>query len=215
MSTTTKRRTLWPLALVAVAFIAGLWAAHRWYSAPAGVAAADFKLAAVPVSLQAREFTLQDSQGRARSLRDFRGQVVVMFFGFTRCPDVCPTELFKLSQVKKSLADEAARVQMIFVTLDPERDTPALMQTYTAAFDPDFLGLTGSRQQIDKVAADYYVAHAKAGPPDSYVIDHSTSTYVIDPGGRLRLLGNMDTPVEAFTHDILLLLQDAGTRHAA
>nr|WP_298724791.1 SCO family protein [uncultured Steroidobacter sp.] len=207
MTIITERRT-WTLALVVVAFAAGLWAAHRWHRASSAVAGPEFQLASLSTSTPAQDFTLYDGEGRSRSLRDFRGRVVLMFFGFTRCPDVCPTELFKLSQVKQSLADDGARVQVIFITLDPERDSPALMQTYTSAFDPDFVGLTGSREQIDKVAAQYYVAHAKAGPPDSYVIDHSTSTYVIDPAGRLRLLGRMDTSVEAFVHDIRLLLRD-------
>lgn len=108
----------------------------------------------------------------------------------------------------QSLGDDADRVQVLFVTLDPERDTPALMQTYTAAFDPRFVGLTGTRAEIDKVAADYFVAHAKAGPPENYVIDHSTSTYLIDKAGRLRLLGKMDTPIESFVHDIRLLLTE-------
>ena len=207
----TRRRRGWTLALIVVAFAAGLWAAYRWYLSPDHGDALEFQLASLPPSTAARDFTLYDGQGRPRSLRDFRGQVVVIFFGFTRCPDVCPTELFKLAQVKKSLLDDAAHVQVLFVTLDPERDSPALMQTYTAAFDTSFIGLTGSRQQVDKVAADFYVVHAKAGPPDNYVIDHSTSTYVIDPAGRLRLLGKMDSPVDAVTHDIRLLLQEAGT----
>jgi len=207
MTIITERRT-WTLALVVVAFAAGLWAAHRWHRASSAVAGPEFQLASLSTSTPAQDFTLYDGEGRSRSLRDFRGRVVLMFFGFTRCPDVCPTELFKLSQVKQSLADDGARVQVIFITLDPERDSPALMQTYTSAFDPDFVGLTGSREQIDKVAAQYYVAHAKAGPPDNYVIDHSTSTYVIDPAGRLRLLGRMDTSVETFVHDIRLLLQE-------
>lgn len=206
------KRPLWLVLLSMVAFACGLGVAvTQWRSTPAEDPEPAFMLSALPADNVAPEFSLQDGSDRQQTLAKFRGRVVVMFFGFTRCPDVCPTELFKLTQVMQSLGDDASGVQVLFVTLDPERDTPALMQTYTAAFDPSFIGLTGTRAEIDKVAADYYVAHAKAGPPENYVIDHSTSTYIIDTAGRLRLIGKMDTSVEAFSHDIRLLLQNSAS----
>lgn len=215
MTSSFNRRVAGGLVLSGVAFACGLWAATSWRSASVDSTPPAFKLSTLPSEGTAPDFLLRDGSGKPQSLAKYRGRIVVMFFGFTRCPDVCPTELFKLTQVMQALGDEAERVQVLFVTLDPERDTPALMQSYTAAFDARFIGLTGTRAEIDKVAADYFVAHAKAGPPDSYVIDHSTSTYLIDAAGRLRLLGKMDTSVEAFTHDIRLLLRDAGTQHSS
>ncbi|HWK51283.1 MAG TPA: SCO family protein, partial [Steroidobacter sp.] len=127
------RRWAWTLALGAIAFCVGWWAAHRWYASPSPPRQPDFMLSPLPLRDPAPEFALHDGNGQLQTLRKQRGRVVVMFFGFTHCPDVCPTELFKLSQVMESLGDEARRVQVQFVTLDPERDTPALLRSYTAA----------------------------------------------------------------------------------
>lgn len=168
-----------------------------------------FRLGVLPESTPAPNFTLVDSTGRARTLSEQRGKVVVMFFGFTRCPDVCPTELYKLAQVMKALGDDSGRVTVTFITLDPERDTPQRLDRYVSSFDARFLGLSGTREQIDAAAASYYVAHARVGDDEHYLIDHSTTTYVIDPAGRLRLLAKMDSSIEALTHDIRLLLQQA------
>ncbi len=154
----------------------------------------------------APELGLLDADGVKHSIGEYRGRVVVLFFGFTRCAEVCPTELFKLAQVKKSLGEKARRVQVLFVTLDPERDDGPLLRRYVAAFDPTFLGLTGSRESVDAAASRYFVAHAKSGEGPDYVIDHSTSTYVIDPQGRLRLLAAFEARVPSLVHDIELLL---------
>lgn len=137
----------------------------------------------------ARDFTLTDAAGARRSLADYHGKVVVLFFGYTHCPDVCPTTLAQLAQARRLLGADAERVQVLFVTLDPERDTPQLLQRYVPAFDPSFVGLTGSRQQIEVAAREFKVFFQKVdGPtPDSYTLDHSSGSFVFDPQGRVRL----------------------------
>lgn len=136
-----------------------------------------------------KDFTLTDHGGRVRSLADFRGKVVVMFFGYTRCPDVCPTTLAEMKAVLEQLGQDGKRVQVLFVTVDPERDTPQLLAKYVPAFDPSFLGLYGDSATIAKVAKDFKVFYQKAPgkTPDSYTVDHTAGSYVFDPQGRLRL----------------------------
>lgn len=195
--------------LIAAAFAAGLWLAGRGFFTAPAAGVPMFRLSALEESHRERAFTLRDGEGHDVSLGDFRGRVVLMFFGFTRCPDVCPTELYRLSQLMKALGDDASAVQVLFISLDPERDSPAMLRDYAAAFHPGFIGLTGTRQQIDALAASFYVAHVKAGPDDNYTIDHSAITYLIDPQGRLRLIGRMDTPIVDYVHDIRLMRAEA------
>jgi protein SCO1/2 len=137
----------------------------------------------------AHDFALADANGAPRSLADYRGKVVVLFFGYTHCPDVCPTTLARLVQARRLLGPDAGRVQVLFVTLDPERDTPQLLARYVPAFDPTFVGLTGTQQQIDAAAREFKVFFQKvAGPsPDSYTLDHSSGSFVFDPQGHVRL----------------------------
>jgi protein SCO1 len=137
----------------------------------------------------ARDFALSDVGGVRRTLADYHGKVVVLFFGYTHCPDVCPTTLAQLAQARRLLGTDAERVQVLFVTLDPERDTPQLLQRYVPAFDPSFVGLTGSRQQIEATAREFKVFFQKVdGPaPDSYTLDHSAGSFVFDPQGHVRL----------------------------
>jgi len=158
-----------------------------------------------------RDFHLTDHTGQPRSLADFRGKVVVLFFGYTHCPDVCPTTLGEMAQVMKRLGPEAERVQVLFVTLDPQRDTPLLLAQYVPAFDPRFLGLYGDEATIRKTAADFKVFYQKqaATGEKSYTLDHSANTYVFDPQGRLRLLFGYGADVEQIVHDIKLLLAGA------
>ncbi|MEQ1582018.1 MAG: SCO family protein [Steroidobacteraceae bacterium] len=198
------------LVLLAVAGGVGVGYLSR-PRAPEVAADPGFLMTTLPSRGAAPELNLTDSSGQVRMVRDYAGKVVVMFFGFRNCPDVCPTELFKLSQVMRALGADADRVQVLYITLDPERDTPELMGQYVKAFDPRFEGLTGTRSRIDEVAASYYVAHQKSGNGDHYMIDHSTSTYFIDTQGRWRLLGSMETGVDSVVHDIRLLLQTAET----
>jgi protein SCO1/2 len=137
-----------------------------------------------------RDFALTDHTGKKRTLADFRGKVVVVFFGYTRCPDVCPTTLADLKVAREQLGEDGKRVQVLFVTLDPERDTPQLLASYAPAFDPSFLGLYGDAAEIARVAKEFKVFYQKVPgkTPDSYTVDHTAGSYVFDPQGRLRLL---------------------------
>ena len=137
----------------------------------------------------AKGFALTDHNGQPRTLADFKGKVVVVFFGYTQCPDVCPTTLSELAGIKKALGSEAERLQVIFITLDPQRDTPELMAGFVPAFDSSFLGLWGEQAVIDKVAKDFKVFAQKVPSKDSksYTIDHTAGSYVFDDQGRIRL----------------------------
>ncbi|MGH8631551.1 MAG: SCO family protein [Burkholderiales bacterium] len=158
-----------------------------------------------------RDFQLVDHNGKTRRLADFRGKVVVVFFGFTHCPDVCPTTLAELAAAKRRLGADAARVQVLLVTVDPQRDTPQVLSQYVTAFDPDFLGMSGSPQQIAAVAREFKVVYQKVEgkQPDSYTVDHSAGTFVFDPQGRLRLYVSYGQGAEVFAHDIALLLKQS------
>jgi len=134
-----------------------------------------------------RDFSLQDPDGRTRTLADFRGSYVLLFFGYTHCPDVCPTALTRAAEVKKMLGADGDRLQVIFVTVDPERDTAELMRSYTAAFDPKFLGLRGSEEATRRAAAEFKVFYEKVPSGASYTVNHTAMTYVFDAKGRLRL----------------------------
>ena len=155
-----------------------------------------------------RKLALHGADGRQRSLADFSGKVVVVFFGFTHCPDVCPTTMVKLAQVMKSLGADANRVQVLLVTLDPERDSADLLAQYTAGFDPRFSGLSGSPAEIAEAAREFRVIYQKqpGATPDSYSVDHTTGTYVFDPRGRLRLFVSGQQEAKSIEHDIRLLL---------
>jgi protein SCO1 len=136
-----------------------------------------------------RDFTLTDHTGKTRTLADFRGKAVVMFFGYTRCPDVCPTTLAELKVAKEQLGQDGSRLQVLLVTLDPERDTRELLANYATAFDPSFVGLYGDAAATARVAKEFKVFYQKAPgkTPDSYTVDHTAGSYVFDPQGRLRL----------------------------
>ncbi len=135
-----------------------------------------------------RDFHLTDPDGRQRTLADFQGKAVMMFFGFTQCPDVCPTALVRAAEVKRLLGEDGSRLQVIFVTVDPERDTPEVLKAYTAAFDPSFLGLYGDAQRTAETAKEFKVYFRKVPTGASYTMDHSALSYVFDPAGKLRLV---------------------------
>jgi protein SCO1/2 len=137
-----------------------------------------------------KDFTLTDHTGKTRTLADFRGKVVVVFFGYTHCPDVCPTTLADLKVAREQLGEDGKRVQVLFVTVDPERDTRELLSNYVPAFDPSFLGLYGDPAATARVAKEFRVFYQKVPgkTPDSYTVDHTAGSYVFDPQGRLRLL---------------------------
>jgi len=157
-----------------------------------------------------KELSLTDQNGKPRTLADFRGKVVVLFFGYTHCPDVCPTTLAELSQVMKRLGSDADRVQVLFVTVDPERDSPAALSQYVTAFDPRFLGLLGDAAATRLAAKEFKVFYEKhKGPaPGEYTVDHSAGTYVIDPEGRLRLFVGYGKPDAGLARDIRTLLNE-------
>jgi protein SCO1/2 len=155
-----------------------------------------------------KSFALTDHNGKPRTLADFRGKVVAVFFGYTQCPDVCPTTMAEMAAVMKELGPTADQVQVLFVTLDPERDTQQLLAQYVPAFDQRFLGLYGNAQQTAQVAKEFKIFYAKVpgSSPGSYTLDHTAGTYVFDRQGKLRLfMRNGQTP-QAIVHDIRQLL---------
>ena len=155
-----------------------------------------------------RQFELVDHSGELRRLEDFRGKVVVMFFGFTHCPDVCPMTLVEFNAALEQLGEAAQSVQVLFVTVDPERDTPEVLGAYVTAFHADFLGLTGSADQIAEVAREFRIVYRKVeGPrPGSYSVDHSAGTYIFDREGRIRLYAAYGQGSDAIASDIGRLL---------
>jgi protein SCO1/2 len=155
-----------------------------------------------------KSFALTDHHGVPRTLADFRGQVVTLFFGFTQCPDVCPTSLLTMKEVMAELGADAERVQVLFVTVDPERDTEELLAHYVPAFDERFLGLYGSLAEIEAVAKEFRVFFRKSGDiaGGAYSVDHSAGTYVFDPAGRLRLYVRHAETADNIAADIRLLL---------
>lgn len=159
-----------------------------------------------------REFQLTDHTGKPRTLADFRGKVVVLFFGYTQCPDVCPTTLSELAEVSKRLGADAERMQVLFVTVDPERDTPDLLARYVPAFDRSFLGLYGDAEATARTAKEFKILYQKqpGQTPDSYTMDHSAGTFVFDPEGRLRLYVSNGQGPDVFEHDIRELLRMSG-----
>jgi protein SCO1/2 len=156
----------------------------------------------------AQDFHLADPAGKPRSLADYKGKVVMVFFGYTQCPDACPTTMAELQNVMKSLGPEADRVQVLFVTLDPERDTPQLMAQYASGFDPRFVGLLGDPATTAQTAKDFKVFYQRVpgSTPGSYTLDHTAGTYVFDPAGHIRLFVRQGEPAAAVTHDVKQLL---------
>ncbi len=159
----------------------------------------------------AKGFALTDQNGQRRTLEEFRGKLVFVFFGFTHCPDVCPTTLAEMAGIMKALGPESERLQVVFITLDPERDTPELLASFVPAFHPSFLGLTGDQATIDKVAKDFKVFAQKVPGKDgkSYTIDHTAGSYVFDAQGRIRLFVRHGQPDDALLKDLRQLLAGA------
>lgn len=172
--------------------------------------ASKFKLTDVTAAGFGKELNLTDHNGRARTLADFRGKVVTVFFGFTHCPDACPTTLAEMAQVVKALGPDAGRVQVLFVTVDPERDTAQVLQQYVPSFNPAFLGLHGDSDATARAAKEFKVFYQKQPAKDgSYSVDHSAGTFILDREGRLRLYAQYGAGATVLLHDIRLLL--AGT----
>ena len=170
-----------------------------------------FKAIDVTGAEYARDFQLTDHDGRPRTLKDFRGKAVVVFFGYTHCPDVCPTTLSEIAEAKRLLGPDGAKVQGVFVTVDPQRDTPEMLKAYMANFGPDFVALRGTPEQLAAVAKEYKIYYKKVDgkTPDSYTMDHSAGSYVYDPQGRVRLYTRYGTGPEALAADLKILLKGA------
>jgi len=168
-----------------------------------------FKASDITGSSFGRDFELRDPQGSTRRLADFRGKAVVVFFGYTQCPDVCPTTLASLAEAMKQLGPDADRVQVLFITVDPERDTPALLAQYVPAFDPRFLGLYGDAEATARTAKEFKIIYQKVpgSSAGTYTMDHSAGTYVFDPQGRLRLYVANGQGADVFAHDLRELLR--------
>ena len=156
-----------------------------------------------------KDFQLTDHTGKARTLADFKGKAVLMFFGYTHCPDVCPTTLSDIAQALVLLGKDANKVQVLFVTVDPARDTQALLAKYVPAFNPDFLGLYGDEAATAKVAKDFRIFYQKHKSANSqrYDVDHTAGTYVFDQAGKLRLFMSYGQGAEVIARDLRALLK--------
>ncbi|MDR0565244.1 MAG: SCO family protein [Azoarcus sp.] len=159
----------------------------------------------------AKDFALRDPDGNTRRLADFQGKAVILFFGFIQCPDVCPTALVRAADVQRLLGEDASKFQIIFVTLDPERDTPEILREYTAAFGADVLGLLGTPEQTKETADAFRIFYRKVPTRSGYTIDHTATSYIYDPQGRIRLAVAHQTPAEPIAADVSMLLHPSST----
>ncbi len=189
------------LSLVLMSLVSGCQRADD------AAASASFRGMDITGARYGRDFRLSDPDGRERTLADFRGKAVLLYFGFTQCPDVCPTALSRAVEARRLLGPEGERLQVIFVTIDPGRDVAAVLRNYTAAFDPTFLGLHGDAQRTRETADDFKVYYRKVPTGGSYTMDHSTLSYAFDPQGRLRLALRHEQNAQDYAHDLRLLLQ--------
>ena len=199
MTATVVHRLVNPLLLLLGLLLAGC---------DSGPAKPAFQLTDLSGADFGRNFQLTDHNGKSRTLDDFKGKVVVVFFGYIFCPDVCPTTMGELAVVMKELGQDAERVQVLFISVDPERDTPALLSKDVPTFHPSFLGLYGDADATLRTAKEFKIFYQKqpmAG--GSYTVDHSAGTYLYDPAGRLRLFSAYGQGAQKLLHDIRLLLQ--------
>jgi protein SCO1/2 len=189
--------------LLSLAGAAALLAACAQESKPA------FKAVDITGADYARDFKLTDTDGKVRSVEDFKGKAVIVFFGYTQCPDACPTTLAEIAEAKKLLGPDGAKVQPVLISLDPERDKPELLKAYVGNFGPDFLALRGTPEQTAAIAKDFKVFFRKVPgtAPGSYTLDHSAASYVYDPKGRLRLYVRYGSGAQALADDLKLILQ--------
>ena len=158
----------------------------------------------------AQGFDLPDFDGKPRTLADFKGKLAVVFFGYTQCPDACPTTMAELSGILKTLGPDASKVQVVFVSVDPSRDTPALLKNYVTNFRPDFIALRGDEAQTRQVITDFklIVQKVPGKTPDSYTIDHTAGTYIFDPQGHVRLFAPQSLDPAMLTEDLKALLAE-------
>jgi protein SCO1/2 len=179
-----------------------------------GAEAPKFRLTDVSGAGFGKELNLTDHHGKPRTLADFRGKVVTVFFGFTHCPDACPTTMVEMAQVAKELGPDAEKLQVLFVTVDPERDTQKVLSQYVPSFHPGFLGLYGDAEATARAAKEFKVYFNKQPPKGggaggSYSVDHSAGTFILDRQGRLRLFAQYGTGAEAILHDVRVLMRSS------
>ena len=200
LSTVSRRRTLL-ISVTAVLAAAALSACSP--DKP------QFKSIDITGADYAKGFNLTDHDGVQRSLQDFKGKVVVVFFGFTQCPDICPTALTEMAEVKRKLGSQGDRLQGIFITVDPERDTEEVLKAYMANFDPSFVALRPTMAQLPEVAKSFKIYYKKSEgqTATSYTMDHSAGSYVFDPEGNVRLYARSGSGSEALASDVALLLK--------
>jgi protein SCO1/2 len=216
-----RRRLSFAATALSFALSAGGLAGCERTAAPAGTAAAPAPTTTVKFNAvdltgaeYAHDFHLVDPEGQVRSLADFKGKAVVVFFGYTHCPDACPTTMADLAATKKLMGPDGAKVAVVFVTVDPSRDTPALMKAYAANFGPDFTGLRGDEAQTKSVAKEFKVFYAQVPGKTAgdYTIDHTAGSYVFDPMGRVRLFVRTGTTPEAIADDLKALLHEGAAK---
>ena len=207
ISTHLKRLTRashWACAFLGMAFLAGCADKQASFHSM-DVTGADW----------GQVYSLPDLDGQRREPKDFQGKVTAVFFGFLYCPDACPNHLTKMLALKERLGADAEKLQVVFITVDPERDEPQALKTFLASFDPSFIGLRGSREETDKTAKDFRVYFKKVPGlkakenPMSYTIDHTTFSYLFDPSGSLRLVVPHDLPLDQLAKDVQSLLRSS------
>jgi len=193
-------------ALLAVALSSALVGCDKPGASPPPAVA--FRGADITGAEYARTLALPDVNGQPRTLGDFKGKVTVVFFGYTQCPDVCPTTMTELAQVKKSLGADGDKLQAVFVTIDPERDTPEILKSYMASFDPSFVALRGTLEQTQAAAKEFKVYFAKVpGKTEgSYTMDHSAGAFVLDTKGNVRLFERYGAGADGLTADVKALI---------
>jgi protein SCO1 len=194
-----KRFRFWLLLLVVIAILPGCGSADNH----------EFAGAVLPDTQTTPDFTLTAAGDTSVSLSDFRGQYVFIYYGYTFCPDFCPATLAKLARVRDSLGDNAGRIQVVMVTVDPERDTPEALAEYVGLFDPTFVGLSGTTAEIDAAGQPFGIFYQKneGSAATGYLVDHSTRTYLIDPEGKARVAYPHDAAVEDIVADLRWLIE--------
>lgn len=171
--------------------------------------AAQFKSIDITGADYAKNFSLPDVNGQTKTMADFKGKIPIVFFGFAQCPDVCPTTMAEISEVKKSLGKEGEKVTAIFITVDPERDTPQVLKAYMESFDPSFTALRGSAEQVTQLAKDFkvYFKKVEGKTATSYTFDHTAASFVFDTEGKLRLYTRYGMGAKALADDLKILLK--------
>ena len=208
MNRFSRRSLLLGAAALSTVMLTGLAACDG--KAPGAAARPSFKGVDITGAEYARSLALTDADGQARTLADYKGKVVLVFFGYTQCPDVCPTTMAELAEIKRQLGADGARVQGIFVTVDPERDTAALLKAYMANFGPDMVGLRGTPDDIKAAAKEFKVFFSKVPgkTATSYTVDHTAGSYVFDAQGKVRLFTRYGSGTQALIDDLKILLAE-------